>query len=353
MVIMGSVLLSTYIFSLLSRLMKERNKNINSLYFLVLCISIIIVVASFRTNIGDTLTYAGSYEEIRNKTLGEELKNKGDIGFYVITYYLHKINPNPQFMIFFTALITQLLYFKFFLKYRTYLELEVFMYIAAGSYFVTMNGIRQSLAAGIIVMATKYIIENKFRKFLLMIIIATTIHQSAFIMIPIYFIVKTKPWSKKIFIMIGIAVIGTLLFYELLPILEKALEGTNYQHYIKSFQENTGDGANFLRTAVAAVPLALAFLRRKDLKDTPANRIFVNLSVINFIFMLFSLQTWVFARFTIYFNMYNFILLPYLISTWKDRKEKKIIYVFFLICYFVFFAKEQLTAERIIFYKFI
>ena len=352
MIVMVSVLFSTYVLALLYRLLKDKGRNIQAAYFLILALVIIIGVSAFRTNIGDTSTYAGSYSNIEGRTLAEELEGKGDAGFYLITYYLYQISSNPQFMIFVTAFITQLLYFKFFLQYRSYLDLQVYIYIASGSYFVTMNGIRQSLAAGIVVLSTKYIIENKFKKFLIITLIATMIHQSAIIMVPIYFISRMKPWSKKVFLMIGISVVGTLLFYELLPILEKLLEGTNYEHYIKVFQEGTEQGANILRLAVAAVPLILAYIKRNKIEDNYFNRVFINMTVVNFVFMLFSLQTWIFARFTIYFSMFTFILLPSLIKNWNDKKERKLLYIMLLLCYLIFFLKEQSVAERIRFYNF-
>lgn len=332
--------------------MKDKNKNMQSLYFLVLVIIIIILVSGLRTNIGDTGTYVRSYIDFEGKTLSEALENKGDFGYYLFTYYIYQISSNPQVMIFINAFITQLLYFKFFLKYRSLLELQVFMYISSGYYFVTMNGIRQSLAAGIIMIGTKYIINGNFKKFFIVILLSSIFHQSALIMIPIYFIARMKPWSKKIFIMIGLAVVGTLLFYELLPILERILQGTNYEHYIKVFQEGTEQGANILRVLVAAVPLVLVYIRRDYLEDTNYNKIFINMSVINFVFMIFSLQTWIFARFTMYFNMFNFILLPSVISSWKPNKEKRLLYILFIIFYLLFFMKEQMTAEIIRFYKF-
>lgn len=352
MILMLSVLFSIYILCLFYRLLKDKERNIQAAYFLMLAVIIIIGVAAFRTNIGDTSTYVGGYNDIAGKTLAEELEGKGDVGFYLITYYLYQISSNPQFMIFITAFVTQILYFKFFLQYRSYLDLQVYIYIASGSYFVTMNGIRQSLAAGIVVLSTKYIIENKFKKFLIITLLATMIHQSAIIMIPIYFISRMKPWSKKIFIMIGVAVVGTLLFYELLPILEKLLEGTNYEHYIKVFQEGTEQGANILRVVVAVVPLVLAYIKRKVIEDSYFNRVFTNMTVVNFVFMLFSLQTWIFARFTIYFSMFTFILLPSLIKNWNDKKERKMLYIMLLLCYLIFFLKEQSVAERIRFYNF-
>ena len=59
------------------------------------------------------------------------------------------------------------------------IELSLFVYIASGMYTVSMNGIRQSLAAAIIFAATKYILNGNFKKFLLVILLASTFHQTA------------------------------------------------------------------------------------------------------------------------------------------------------------------------------
>ena len=81
------------------------------------------------------------------------------------------------------------------------IELSLFVYIASGIYTVSMNGIRQSLAAAIIFAATKYILDGNFKKFLLVILLASTIHQTALIFIPIYFIVRRKAWTRDTYIL--------------------------------------------------------------------------------------------------------------------------------------------------------
>ncbi|MDU5650188.1 MAG: EpsG family protein, partial [Clostridium perfringens] len=179
--IMIYTLISTFIFSFFSRGIEEQNKKLASRYFLVITLSILVVVPAFRTNIGDTYVYKQSFESMGSKTFLDIFNDFADVGYYIFTFYLYKISSNPQIMIFTTALITQVCYFKFFYKYRSYLELEIFMYIASGYFFVTMNGIRQSLAAGILVLATKYLIERDLKKYLFLVIFASLFHQSALI----------------------------------------------------------------------------------------------------------------------------------------------------------------------------
>lgn len=341
-------LISSYFLCLIGRFFKEEEKNIKANYFILIAILILICIAGFRTNIGDTYVYKSGYEKFLGQTLSEAIEGKGDIGFYILTYGLYKISANPQFMIFVIAAITQILYFKFFNKYRNYLELQVFIYIASGYYFVTMNGIRQSLAAGVVALSAVYIIKNEKLKFSIATLIAMMLHQSAFIMFIVYFICRMKPWSKKLFIMILLAVLGTILFYELLPMLERILSGTNYEHYIKVFTEGTEKGANVMRLLVSMVPVILAFLNKNNMEDTTFNRVFINMAIINGVFMLFSMRTWIFARFNIYFNLFNCIFIPGLIEQWKNEKDRKLIYGGLILCYFIFFILEQLPAERII-----
>ena len=350
MAIMIYTLILTFIFSFFSRGMDEYNKNLASKYFIVITLCILVAVPAFRTNIGDTYVYKRSFESMGSTSLLDIFNDFGDVGYYVFTFYLYRISSNPQIMIFTTALITQVCYFKFFYKYRSYLELEIFMYITSGYFFVTMNGIRQSLAAGILVLATKYLIERNFKKYLLVVIFASLFHQSALIMILIYFIVRSKPFSNGTFIMIIGAIIGVMLFNELIPPLFKLLQGSNYEHYEQVFKDGTERGANILRVFVAMVPVILAYLRKEDLEEWENGIIFTNMAIINLVFMIFSLKTWIFARFTIYFNLYNFILLPYIIRRWINQKEKRTLYLFCILCYLLFFLVEQRAAERIKFF---
>ena len=120
------------------------------------------------------------------------------------SYFYTKYSNDPQLLIFTTALITNVLIVITLYKYSRMIELSLFVFIASGMYTVSMNGIRQSLAAAIIFAATKYILDGNFKKFLLVILLASTIHQTALIFIPIYFIVRRKAWTRDTYILLGI-----------------------------------------------------------------------------------------------------------------------------------------------------
>ena len=157
-------------------------------------------------------------------------------------------------------------------------------------------------------------------------------------MIPVYFIVREKPWSKKIWMMLVALGIGFILYDVLEPIIFELLGETNYGHY-SEFDEG---GSSFIRAFIGALPTIGAYLFRDRLqKDWPESGIFVNMSLINMLILCFSMYNWIFARLTYYFLPYTFVLLPYLIMKWPNIKEKRILYYGFLVCYFIFMYYEH------------
>ena len=64
----------------------------------------------------------------------------------------------------------------------------------------------------------------------------------------------------------------------------------------------------------------------------------------NLIFAAFGMWNWIFNRFNIYMQLYNFILIPYMIRYFFKGKERRLSYFGVLICYFIFFYREQVIG---------
>ncbi|MEG1003854.1 MAG: EpsG family protein [Clostridium sp.] len=332
-------ILGTYILSFMSRCMDSKKLKKLACIFAVFATLILIIVGGLQRGIGDTGMYMHSYELMVNDPSTANFD--GDAGFTLLNLLLIQISTNPQTLVIVTAIIMHILNVKVFYKYRSYLELELYMYITSGYYIVTMNGMRQCLAAALLFVFNKYLVEGKFKKYLICILIISTIHGSALIMIPVYFIVRQEAWSKNVIKLIILACVGVVFYDVFSEILFKTIEGTQYGHY-SSFQEG---GSSAMRTVVNSVPLILAFIKRDRLKEKwPESNIFVNMALLNLIFVAFGMWNWIFNRFSLYFQLYNFILLPYIIKNCFKGKERRLIYVGFLICYFIFFYREQVLG---------
>lgn len=301
----------------------------------------LVLVSGLRNNIGDTYFYMHSYK-ITDFNWGM-IKFEGDFGFNILQLLLQDISKDPQILVFTTALITNVLIVSTLYKYSRMIELSLFVYIASGMYTVTMNGIRQSMAAAIIFAATKYILDGEFKKFLLVILLASTIHQTALIFIPIYFIVRRKAWTRDTYILLGLGVLLAAGFSEFSKLLFSAIEDTQYGHY-SDFAEG---GSSITRVAVSAIPLVIAFFGKEKLRESwPQSDYIVNLATLGLVFLILATRNWIFARFNIYFNLYSFILISWIVML-MVKKDRRFVYYGIVICYFIFFYYEQVIGFNI------
>ncbi|GAB6455717.1 biofilm exopolysaccharide biosynthesis protein EpsG [Bacillus luti] len=312
--------------------------------FLILMAALsLILVSGLRTNIGDTYFYMHAYNVTEFNW--EHIQNNKDKGFYIFQMILKGYTDDPQAMVFITALITNLLIVLTLYKYSRLVEISLYVYITSGMYLVSMNGIRQYLAAAIIFAATKYIFDGNWKMYILIVLIASTFHQSALVLIPLYFLIRRKAWSGITFLLLFLAVLIVIGFNQFTEMLFKAIEDTQYGQY-KEFHEG---GANILRVAVDSVPLILAYIGRDRLREVfPKCDYIVNMALLGTVFMFISTQNWIFARFSIYFGLYQLILIAWVIKLFT-KKDQKLIYYSILVCYFIYFVYEHLITLGIVY----
>ncbi|MGL4652170.1 EpsG family protein [Cetobacterium sp.] len=333
------VLLLTVLLGFLSRILSTENKINESLVkpnfmICVFLIAILVLFSGLRANTGlDTWMYRYSYDLV---VLGKEPSY--EIGFNYLIKFLIMLSYDSQIFIFFTALVTNFFITQGLRRYATYYELSIFLYITSGYYLVTMNGIRQTFTASLFLyFAVKQILNRDMWRYFIAIFILSLFHNSAIMLYPLYFLAIEKPWSKKIALFISVSLFG-VLFFDQLKGAGEVLTG-QYSHYITSFDEG---GANILRVLVEAVPVGLAYMNREILEEKWSNsRIFVNISLLNLIFMLFSLHNWIFARVSMYLSLSNLVLLPYIIKNCLSESVSKSVYILCVILYFIFYYMEM------------
>lgn len=298
----------------------------------------LVLISGLRANIGDTYFYIHTYEI--NDFTWDYITTQKDIGFGILQMILQKYSNDAQILIFTTALITNVLIVLVLYKYSRMFELSMYVYITGGLFLVSMNGIRQVLAAAIVFAGTKYLIEGSWKQYMLVVLFASLFHQSALILIPIYFLVRFKAWSKATFILIFSAIIIVIGFEQFTAVLFSAIENTQYGAY-KNFAEG---GASIIRAAVYAVPLLISYFGREKLREIfPNSDYIVNMSLLGFAFMLISTQNWIFARFAIYFDLYQIILVSWIVKLFCE-KDQRIVYYAVLICFFIFYYYENVVT---------
>lgn len=306
-------------------------------------IATFVLVSGLRNNIGDTFFYMHSYVTDPHDLI-YVMMNK-DIGFGFLQMGLKYFSKDPQLLIFTVALLTNVFVIHTLYKYSRLIDISIYVYITSGLYIVSMNGIRQFLAGAIVFAATKYIMDGSWKTYFLIVLLASTIHQSALILIPIYFIVRRKAWTTTTFLLLGMAIIIAVGYNQFSGAIFSAIEGTQYGNY-KEFNEG---GANSVRVVVEAVPILLAYLGRHRLRELfPKSDYVVNMALLGLVFMVIATQNWIFARFVIYFGLYNLILISWVVKLFVKRYQR-IVYYGILVCYFVYFYYDQVITLGLIY----
>lgn len=335
---MGVYISSLFLVSIIAYFTSK--KKINKWIIISLVSIPLVLVCVCRWNVGtDFPNYYYLFQKIQTYPLATffsfefnsiELMERG---FCIIIWLLGKINSNSQFLIGVVGSINIIVMIYVLKKYSKNFTLSVYLYITSMVYFTAFNGIRQSLASTLLFLCLKFVINRNFKKYLICVILISFIHISALIMIPVYFLVNSKPFGKKMFCVIIITGIVIFSLSNILEIFMGGFSNTKYEGYSSISKQD--DGVNVFRVAVSAVPVLLSFVYYKKNNTNKETDILINFSLINLLIMIISMRKTVIARFSIYLEPYNLLLYPIFLKLFK--KEQRYLYGFLmLICFFVY-----------------
>ena len=115
--------------------------------------------------------------------------------------------------------------------------------------------------------------------------------------------------------------------------------------YLTNIQKNTG--VNPIRVLVMSVPVIIAFFERKKIEEitSPYINMFINISVICFeCYIVGMFTTGVVGRLPIYFQIFNWILIPWLLNNVFDENMKKIVIFSCIIGFILYFYYDMYIA---------
>lgn len=313
----------------------------------------IIVFAGCRTNVADTYAYIQSFESYpSNISSAYNMifdETRRDPGFFTLSVLFKQFISN-DYTIWLSAIaiITGLGVMIPLYKYSCNYGISMFLFIASCQFTWMFNGMRQFLAASILFGCTGLILKRKFVPYAIIVCLASTIHTSALILIPMYFVVTGEPWNRRTMIFISGIVLAILFTSQFTGLLEDVVENTNYASSMEEFKQ-TDDGTSIVRILVESVPIIIAFLYRNKIKDklTPIIKLSINMSLVAsglYVISKIARSGIMLGRLPIYFSLYNLILLPWLIKNIFSKNEKRLIYYMMFVCYLAFFYYQMNIA---------
>lgn len=304
-----------------------------------------IVWAGFRGDVADTRLYRLAYERAPSSLTAIPALFTGDVkdpGFKVVEILLKSIIGEQRELYFLVVAAFQILCMGYvFRKYSKNYWISIFLFVASTDYMSwVMNGMRQFVAATAIFACFDWLLQKKYVPLIAVILLASTLHQSALLMIPIVFIVQGKAWNMKTILMLIITMVVVAFIDRFTPIMNDMLQNTQYDDALSS---TTDDGTNVIRVLVYSVPalMSLAGLKYIRSVDDPVINICVNCSIVTMAIYLVSMVTSgiYIGRLPIYTTLHGYIAVPWLIDHIFERKSAQLVtYIMvFMFCAFFYF----------------
>lgn len=310
-----------------------------------------IIWAGFRTDsvAGDTASYRNAFNTAPT-TLSEISSYLNTItkdkGFYLLMALIKNITTSSEIYFLLIASFQLLVLMWLYRTYSCNYWFSIFLLIASTDYMSwAQNGIRQFMAVTICLIATPFMLKKKYLYAIIAILIASTMHQSALIMIPLIFIAQGKPWNRKtIFFMIA-ALIAITFVGEFTSWLDTAMQDTQYANMVTDWTEWNDDGTNPLRVLVYSIPMILSIIGIKYIRQEN-NQIInfcVNMSIITSGIYLVSMMTsGIFiGRLPVYCSFYNGILLPWEIENMFTKSSSRSVLFLAILAYCGFFYYQM------------
>ncbi len=314
-------------------------------FFAILVFAPIIYLAAVRGYFADTTMYLKSFKELPDSFSGllavlpTITKDKG----FSFLSGLIKLVIGNRIVIYLAiiAMIQGTLLVSVYRKYSPAYITSIFLFVASTDYVSWMfNGLRQFTAVTLIFAATGLMLRRRWIPTILVILLASTMHQSALLMIPIVLIVQGRAWNKWTVLCLAGALVAVMFVDQFTDILDEMMQETQYKNMVTDWKEWEDDGTNVMRVLVYAVPTILSVVGLRYIRsegDALINMC-VNMSVVSTGLYIISMTTsGIFiGRLPIYMSLYNYILLPWEIEHMFTKQSQKIVTVCMVGAYLLF-----------------
>ena len=236
------------------------------------------------------------------------------IVYLVLNYVVAMVSDNPHVFYFVLALLINLLIFKGLYSCRQYINIDFGMLLFYLLFYNnTLNLLRQSLAIAIIMSGFGYVINKKFFKYIIIVMIAGLTHSTALLGILIYFIYNIQFSKYKNLVKAGIiaALLGFVMLYQSI-VSYLVTKGLILSRYVTYADEQSG-GGKIVRLVLFCLPVIVLFyfIYKKVRKDIWYNFGFMIILFCSFLSILLFFNP-ITSRIAMYFDYYFILLIPLL-----------------------------------------
>lgn len=234
-----------------------------------------LIVSAGRYMVGrDYTAYTVSYYNLGNGDVGREWEILA-----TLVIRIARIFQTPHLMIAIYALLFCGITFMYIKDQSIHCGFSVLLLVLSGTYFESLTMMRQSISTAMFIYASKYLVERQYKKYIIIMIVASFFHKTAFVYLVVGFMFF---WSDKLFKRYEKKI--KLVFFALLAfstnytmflrniIYDFALKFKYYNRTFNSvYDHGNYSGSLLLATVPVFLVMSLAIIYSKD-RDEKANK---------------------------------------------------------------------------------
>lgn len=297
--------------------------------FFLLAVFPLFFIAAVRYDVGTDYNY--TYVPNFIKILNGEMPYS-EWGFNQLNRFIQLFTSNPQWLFVVTAFIYSFLLIQTIVRYSPNVTISIIVAFVSCVFFVFLNNMRQLIAAVILLRSYPYLKRGAFFEYLFCILVACLFHVSVIIMIIPAVAVNLK-FIRRRFLLY--AVLAVVLLPVVCKILQAVLMNTKYRYFfISHYNNGNATSVNILYNFVFFV-LSYMVLRGRIKTDKSA---YVLLCMQFFAFWMSTTSLFIsisemISRATVYFQIFQVLLIPYCVSACKDKMLKNLYLYLYIILY--------------------
>lgn len=311
---------------------EEKERRANKGYIICIFVGLILIVGLRHESMGtDLASYLPSFDMLNSYSLLEVFFLPPYLNYEKGYVILNKLvgtvcGGNRSFFLLFCAIVSYIPVGRLIYKYSNNLVLSIVIYLGLPVFLVPYSALRQGIAIGITLCAFDAILENRGKKFFLLVLFASTFHSSAIVFLlawPVYHIRIKKDIAIFSFFLLPIIYI---LRYPLFSF---------FSGFFSATAQADDNGAVTLFLVFSAVYLFCVVFSEQDKKYTNG--------LSNLFFLACAIQAMggvysIVIRVGYYFMIYIILLLPEVLEDMSHRDGYMPIIFVKIIVYFCFIS---------------
>lgn len=301
----------------------------------------------------DTASYIEFYNRLKNMTTIIDVNSRFEKGYQIYNKLIGYFFEDSQALFIITAFICISCIIYGVIKSSKNWQYSLFIFVGLRFYYFFLSGLRQSIAVSIIFIAYVFLKEKKIIIYILLIVLASTFHFSAFIFILAWPLSKMK-MNLKSMVKILTGIVFIYVFFE--PILNIILNclPAYYSHYLVTEAASANNLANFIGVVIPCIFLVFSYFvnylkvayynrsgyisyenKEKSFYDSDSDIQLIFL-IISAGLSLVATRVSILDRMVQYYWIFSIISIPNILFSISNRRKRTIwfmVITFFVIVY--------------------